>query len=97
MDDDDTLLEDLRRRIAASPFHAGFGISVEHAAAGDVRLGWEARADHRNLQGLVHGGILATLVDIAMGLAIRTVVGALSSESSLRIDFVDELSRRGRR
>src|SRR5438552_16778154 len=75
MDDDDTLLEDLRRRIAASPFHAGFGISVEHAAAGDVRLGWEARADHRNLQGLVHGGILATLVDIAMGLAIRTVVG----------------------
>ena len=69
MDDDDTLLEDLRRRIAASPFHAGFGISVEHAAAGDVRLGWEARADHRNLQGLVHGGALATLVDI------RTIVG----------------------
>src|SRR5438552_299224 len=75
MDDDATLVEDLRRRIAASPFHAGFGISVEHAAAGDVLLGWEARPDHRNLQGLVHGGILATLVDIAMGLAIRTVVG----------------------
>jgi predicted RNA-binding protein YlqC (UPF0109 family) len=29
--------------------------------------------------------------------AIRTVVGALSSESSLRIDFVDELNRRPRR
>jgi uncharacterized protein (TIGR00369 family) len=75
MDDDLTIVEDLRRRIAASPFHAGLGISVEHAAAGDVRLGWEARPDHRNLQGLVHGGILATLVDIAMGLAVRTVVG----------------------
>ena len=75
MDDDHAIIEDLRRRIAASPFHAGFGISVEHAAAGDVRLGWEARPEHRNLQGLVHGGILATLVDIAMGLAIRTVVG----------------------
>jgi predicted RNA-binding protein YlqC (UPF0109 family) len=29
--------------------------------------------------------------------AIRTVVGALSRESSIRIDFVDELSRRSRR
>ena len=29
--------------------------------------------------------------------AIRTVVGALSSESSLRIDFVDEFNRRPRR
>ena len=75
MDNDTAIVEDLRRRIAASPFHAGFGISVEHAAAGEVRLGWDARPDHRNLQGLVHGGILATLVDIAMGLAVRTVVG----------------------
>jgi len=75
MDEDHAIIEDLRRRIAASPFHAGFGISVEHAAAGDVWLGWEARPEHRNLQGLVHGGVLATLVDIAMGLAIRTVVG----------------------
>ena len=75
MDDDPAIGEDLRLRIAASPFHAGFGISVEHAAAGEVRLVWEARPDHRNLQGLVHGGILATLADIAMGLAVRTVVG----------------------
>jgi uncharacterized protein (TIGR00369 family) len=75
MDDDPAIVEDLRRRTAASPFHAGFGISIEHAAVGEVRLGWEARPDHRNLQGLVHGGILATLVDIAMGLAVRTAVG----------------------
>jgi uncharacterized protein (TIGR00369 family) len=75
MDDDPAIAEDLRRRIAVSPFHAGFGISVERAAGGEVRLGWEARPDHRNLQGLVHGGILATLVDIAMGLAVRTAVG----------------------
>ena len=75
MDEDPAIVEDLRSRIAASPFHAGLGISVEHAAAGEIRLGWEAQPDHRNLQGLVHGGILATLVDIAMGLAVRTVVG----------------------
>jgi uncharacterized protein (TIGR00369 family) len=75
MDADDAIADDLRRRIAASPFHSGFGIQVEEARRGEVRLGWEARDEHRNLQGLVHGGVLATLVDMAMGLAVRSVVG----------------------
>jgi uncharacterized protein (TIGR00369 family) len=75
MDDDDAIADDLRRRIAASPFHSGFGVEVEGARRGEVRLGWVAREEHRNLQGLVHGGVLATLVDIAMGLAVRSVVG----------------------
>ena len=33
-----------------------------------------AGPEHLNLQGLVHGGILATLADSAMGLAVRTVL-----------------------
>ena len=75
MEADEAIADDLRRRIADSPFHAGFGVTVEHATNGEVRLGWQARSEHRNLQGLVHGGVLATLVDIAMGLAVRSVVG----------------------
>ena len=75
MEADGAIAEDLRRRISASPFHSGFGVTVEGARAGEVRLGWNARPEHRNLQGLVHGGLLATLVDIAMGLAVRSVVG----------------------
>ena len=34
----------------------------------------EAGAQHVNLQGLVHGGMIATLADTAMGLAVRTVL-----------------------
>ena len=73
---DEAIAEDLRQRIAASPFHSGFGVTVGRASPGEVLLAWEARPEHRNLQGLVHGGVLATLVDIAMGLAVRSVVGA---------------------
>lgn len=72
---DEAIEDDLRRRIAASPFHADFGVTVDRATRGDVTLGWEAGPEHRNLQGLVHGGVLATLVDIAMGLAVRSAVG----------------------
>ena len=75
MEEAEAIAHDLRRRVAASPFHAAFGVTVDHATAGEVRLGWEAGPEHRNLQGLVHGGVLATLVDIAMGLAVRSVVG----------------------
>ncbi|UOY03937.1 PaaI family thioesterase [Blastococcus sp. PRF04-17] len=36
---------------------------------------FEAREEHLNPAGTVHGGVLATLVDTAMGTAVRTVAG----------------------
>src|SRR4029077_18191616 len=42
---DDPILDDLRRRIADSPFHSGFGLSVVDAEKGSVRLGWIARSE----------------------------------------------------
>ena len=74
MSDEREILEDLRRRVAASPFHHGFGLQVVDASRGEVRLRWEARQEHLNLQGLIHGGVLATLADTAMGLAVRSAM-----------------------
>lgn len=74
MDEGPGILEDLRDRIAGSAFHLGFGMEVAAAARGEVRLRWEARPDHLNLQGLIHGGVLATLADTAMGLAVRSAM-----------------------
>jgi uncharacterized protein (TIGR00369 family) len=74
LDTDDEVAEGLRRRLAASPFHAGLGLTVDGARAGEVRLGFDTKPEHRNLQGLVHGGVLATLADVAMGLAVRTAI-----------------------
>jgi uncharacterized protein (TIGR00369 family) len=72
MESNDRILRDLRDRIAASRFHTAFGMRVLEAARGEVRLAWTAEPEHLNLQGLVHGGVLATLADTAMGLAIRS-------------------------
>jgi uncharacterized protein (TIGR00369 family) len=74
MDDRATTLNDLRRRMAASAFHSSMGIDVLEASEGAVRLVLDARDDQRNLQGSVHGGVLATLADTAMGLAIRSAI-----------------------
>ncbi|MGZ8567485.1 MAG: PaaI family thioesterase [Actinomycetota bacterium] len=74
MDNDPAILAALRERVEASPFHAAFGVQVEAATEGAVRLSWEAGPEDLNLQGLVHGGLLATLADMAMGLAVRTAL-----------------------
>jgi uncharacterized protein (TIGR00369 family) len=51
------------------------GVRVDSAGDGRSRLTLEASADHLNEGGTVHGGVLASLVDMAMGEAVRSSVG----------------------
>ena len=84
--DEDAIAEALRERIAASAFHRGLGLEVEAASAGAVRLAMPARQDQLNLLGSVHGGVLATLADTAMGLAVRTAVGDGRRHTTIDMD-----------
>jgi uncharacterized protein (TIGR00369 family) len=70
----DEILMQLRELLDRSAFHSWVGISVVTASAGDVVVAIDANPDHLNLQGMIHGGLLATLADTAMGLAVRTRV-----------------------
>ena len=68
------LQEDLRGRLEATPFYRWSGIELVDARLGEADVAFEAGNEHVNVQGLVHGGMLATLADTAMGLAVRTVL-----------------------
>ena len=74
MDEHETLITSLRDRLQDSEFYRWAGVEMIDASPGVVEIAFEASAQHLNLQGLVHGGILATLADTAMGLAVRTVL-----------------------
>lgn len=69
---EDPVLKDLRERMASSPFHGWMGMTLREAREGEVELTLDAQPHHLNLQGLLHGGVLATLADTAAGLAVRT-------------------------
>ncbi len=56
-------------------FAGRLGVVVEQADDGTARLTFEATDEHLNPAGTVHGGVLATLVDTAMGTAVRTTTG----------------------
>jgi uncharacterized protein (TIGR00369 family) len=56
-------------------FAGSLGIRVDDTDDGGARLSLEVTDDHLNPAGTLHGGVLATLVDTAMGQAVRTVTG----------------------
>ena len=56
-------------------FSGRLGARAESAEDGSARISFEATDEHLNPAGTLHGGVLATLVDTAMGLAVRTTTG----------------------
>jgi uncharacterized protein (TIGR00369 family) len=69
----DDVLTGVRARARANLFWSYLGIEVEAAGEGWVRLRVPVRDELRNAAGApVHGGVLATLVDAAVGGALGT-------------------------
>jgi uncharacterized protein (TIGR00369 family) len=58
--------------IGSKGFKALLGIREQTAENGRARMELDATEEHLNAAGTVHGGVLATLVDMAMGDAVRS-------------------------
>ena len=54
-------------------FRELLGIEVTDKGDGRARLRLDAKDDHLNEGGVVHGGAIATLIDCAMGSAVASV------------------------
>ena len=87
---DEDLLDELRARVARSPFHTWAGMEVVEASPGKVTVAMRVEDRHVNLQGSVHGGMLAILADTACGLSIRSAMepGRLHVTADLDIHFL---------
>ncbi len=90
MVDGEDLVRALRARLASSEFHTWAGMEVTEAAAGEVTVAMDVLDRHVNLQGLVHGGMLAILADTACGLSIRSAIapGRLHVTTDLDIHYL---------
>src|SRR5919206_1867687 len=61
--------------VVTGGFAGRLGARPEAADDGSARISFEATEEHLNPAGTLHGGVLATLVDTAMGLAVRSATG----------------------
>lgn len=84
--DEHEIEADLRDRVARSAFHSWMGMELVEATPGRVEVALEAEGHHLNLQGLLHGGVIATLADTATGLAVRSMVPAGRRHVTIQLD-----------
>ena len=54
------------------PFVKELGFSLQRMHGGESELHYEARAQHTNSYGVMHGGAVMTLLDVAMATAARS-------------------------
>ncbi len=73
---DERHLGALKERVSKSPFHRWAGLELISVGDGRAELAMDLRPHHFNPQGIVHGGIITAVADTAIGLALRSQLGA---------------------
>ena len=76
--------------VAAGGFAERLGVVAEAAEGGSARISFHAKDEHLNPAGTLHGGVLATLVDTAMGGAVRSATdeGDVPATSQLTVTYL---------
>lgn len=64
--------EILQDRLQSNPFHDQRGFTVEQATGGRVTVTMPMSQEVTNFSGNLHGGVVASLIDTASALAIRS-------------------------
>lgn len=76
------------RRPTPNPFNEMVGPFYERRRGSDVSLGLRIEERHTNSRGICHGGLLATLADLALGYSALAIGGQSSFVTvSLSLDF----------
>ncbi|MCF6506255.1 PaaI family thioesterase [Blastococcus sp. MG754426] len=75
---------------ASNGFAERLGARPEPDGEGAARMAFEVGEEHLNPAGTLHGGVLATLVDTAMGQAVRTTTddGEVPATSQLTVTYL---------
>jgi acyl-CoA thioesterase len=77
-----------------SPFYRHLGMEVVEAGGGRSILRLEVRDEHKNLYGILHGGVLAALLDSAGTIAVGSLMGPgeMAVTVDQRINYIANVS-----
>jgi uncharacterized protein (TIGR00369 family) len=81
----------LRRRLKESRATELMGFALDHVESGRAVLRLDVRPRHRQLHGVVHGGILAAMADTAAAIAAYTMLprGTTLATVELSINYLE--------
>lgn len=81
--------EDVEARLLRGPFHQWLGLKVVELGDGEIEIkaAWRPEWVVNTERGYVHGGILATLVDLTADWALVSKTGRGVPTVDLRVDY----------
>ncbi len=93
MEKDESTLEAFRDLLNNSPMYRHIQMKVVDAGEGRSRVRLNARGELHSLYGMLHGGVAATLMDSACGIAVGTLLssGEICVTVDMRINYVSNL------
>jgi uncharacterized protein (TIGR00369 family) len=83
-------VRDLRKTSEGMPFNKLLGIRIVRRHADGVTIQCKLREDLLNIAGAVHGGVLASMADTAMGIALHNHFGGRRpvTTTDLKINYL---------
>lgn len=67
------------------PFAERLGVRLVHRDVGDVRLELDLNDDHMNSWQMAHGGVIMSMLDIAMAMSAKTLDEASSDAATVEL------------
>lgn len=76
-----------RRELPPPPVAALIGVAGLEVEKGRAAIGFEPAEFHYNTLGAVHGGVIATVIDIVLGSAVQTTLKAGEGFTTLTLEL----------
>lgn len=76
----------IRKRFGSSDFANWMGMKLVRVGDGESELRLDVQPHHLNPGKIVHGGVLATLLDSSIGLALRSTIGMTTEHVTIELD-----------
>ena len=77
----------IEKPLKISPFGKHLGVEVVEVGDGRARIRLPFRAELTNPAGKLHGGVIATLADSAMAMAVGSVLGVPGRHSTVKLEI----------
>jgi uncharacterized protein (TIGR00369 family) len=79
-----------RRRLGGFHSEVGFTVDLERSRPGSCTVTGTVEKRHLNVNGVVHGGVYATILDTAMGGSVVSLLrdGEVTATTSLYVEFL---------
>lgn len=85
-------LEEIRRSFETSPFFSHIGFEVMHFQEGDILLKLPIMEPLLNANRTLHGGVHATMLDMIIGMVIRSTTGTRCATINLNINYLTPIT-----